>query len=39
MVLRQAGFPEKRTSQKRGFIVRELEAAEINANRSIEAKI
>lgn len=38
MILRQAGFPEKRTSKKRGFIVRELDADEINANRNLEAK-
>lgn len=39
MVLRKAGFPEKRTSSKRGFIVRELSGEEINANRNIEARM
>lgn len=38
-ILRQAGFAEKRTSKKRGFIVRELDSDEVNANRNLEAKM
>ena len=40
MVLQQQGFQSKRVGKTRlrGWVVRERDAEEINANRSIEAK-